>query len=97
MVQEKKRKIDFQDGRHGGHIGFPIETISAISDLQVTLMVPTEFKVNWPSDLGEESKIDGGHLRFPIGKILAVFDLHFTPMLLAEFQVNGPFGSGGEA
>ena len=25
-VQEKQ-KIDFQDGRHGGHLGFPIETI----------------------------------------------------------------------
>ena len=21
-IQEKKRKIDFQDGHHGGHIGF---------------------------------------------------------------------------
>ena len=29
-VQEKKRKIDFQDGGHGGHLGFPIGTILAI-------------------------------------------------------------------
>ena len=29
-VQEKKRKIDFQDG---GHLGFPIGTILAIFDL----------------------------------------------------------------
>ena len=29
-VQEKKRKIDFQDCRHGGHLGFPIGTILAI-------------------------------------------------------------------
>ena len=28
-VQEKKRKIDSQDGRHGGYLGFPIRTISA--------------------------------------------------------------------
>ena len=27
---EKKRKLDFQDGRHGGHLGFPIGTILAI-------------------------------------------------------------------
>ena len=31
-VQEKKRKIDFQDGRHGSHSGFPIGMISAIFD-----------------------------------------------------------------
>ena len=35
-VQEKKRKIDFQDCCHGGHLGFPIGTILAILDLQVT-------------------------------------------------------------
>ena len=35
-VQEKKRKIDFQDGCHDGHLGFLIQTILAISDLQVT-------------------------------------------------------------
>ena len=29
----KKRKIDFQDGCHGGHLGFPIGTILTIFDL----------------------------------------------------------------
>ena len=42
-VQEKKRKIEFQDGGHGGHLGFPIGTILAIFDLRVTLMLPTKF------------------------------------------------------
>ena len=55
-VQEKKRKIDFQDGCHGGHLGFPIGTILAIFDLQVTLMVPSKFGVNWPFGSGEEAK-----------------------------------------
>ena len=32
-VQEKKRKIDFQDGCHGSHLGFPIGMILAIFDL----------------------------------------------------------------
>ena len=27
LVQEKKFKIDFQDGHHGHHLGFPIRTI----------------------------------------------------------------------
>ena len=55
-VQEKKRKIDFQDGSHGGHLGFQIGTILAIFDLQVTLMLPSKFGVNWPFGSGEEAK-----------------------------------------
>ena len=31
-VQEKKRKIDFQNGCHGGRLGFPTGTILAIFD-----------------------------------------------------------------
>ena len=52
MVQEKKRKIDFQAGGHGGHLGFPIGTILAIFDLQVTPMLPTKYQVNWPRGVG---------------------------------------------
>ena len=46
LVQEKKRKIDFQNGRHGGHLVLPIGTILAIFDLQVTLMFLTKFRVH---------------------------------------------------
>ena len=52
-VQQKKRKIDFQDD---SHLGFPIGMIIAIFDLQVTLMLPTKFRVNWLLGLGEEVK-----------------------------------------
>ena len=99
-VQEKKRKIDFQDG---GHLGFPIGTILAIFDLQDTPMLPSKFGVNWPSVQEKKRKIDfqdgghGGHLGFPIGTILAIFDLQVTPMLPSKFGVNWPFGSGEEA
>ena len=55
-VQEKKRKIDFQDGAHGGHLGFLILMILAISDLQVTPMLPVKFQVNWLFGSGEEAK-----------------------------------------
>ena len=51
-VQEKKRKIDFQDGDHGGHLGFPIGIILAILNQQVTLMLPTKYRVNWPRGVG---------------------------------------------
>ena len=95
-AQEKKRKIDFQDGDHDGHLGFPIGMILATFDLQVTPMFPTKFRVNWHFGLGEEAK-NGGHLGFRIGKILAIFDLHVTPMLPSKFGVNWPFGSGEEA
>ena len=49
-------KNRFQDGCHGGHLGFPIGTTLAIFDLQVTLMLPGKFGVNWPFGSGEEAK-----------------------------------------
>ena len=98
-VQEKKRRIDFQDGGHGGHLGFPIGTILAIFDLQVTLMVPSKFGVNWPFGSGEEAKNRFSRWPpwrgFPIGMILAIFDLQVTPMLPTKYQVNWPRGVGG--
>ena len=53
LVQEKG-KIDFQDSRHDGHLGFPIRMILAIFDLQVSLIFPTKFRVNWLFGSGEE-------------------------------------------
>ena len=55
-AQEMKWKIDFQDGGHCSHLGFLIGMILAIFDLQVTLMLPTKFRVNWHDGLGEEGK-----------------------------------------
>ena len=37
-------------------LGFPTDTILAIFDLQVTLMLPSKFGVNWPFGSGEEAK-----------------------------------------
>ena len=48
-VQQKRRKIDFQDG---GHLRFPIGTILAIFNLQVTPMLPTKYRVNWHRGIG---------------------------------------------
>ena len=48
-VQEKKFNIDFQDC---GHLGFPIRMILATSDIQVTLILPMKFRVNWPFSSG---------------------------------------------
>ena len=94
-VQEKKRKTDFR----GSHLEFLIGTILAIFCLQVTQMLPTKFRVNWPFGSGEEVNkyFQDGCLEFPIGTSLANFDLQVTPMLPTELQVNWPFGSGEEA
>ena len=51
-VQEKKRKIDIQDGSHDSPLGFPIGRILAIFALPVTPMLPTQFRVNWPFGSG---------------------------------------------
>ena len=101
-AQEKKRKINFQDGYHGGYLAFPIGMILATFDLQVTPMLFTKFRVNWHLGLREEAKNRfqdgrlGSHLGFMISTILATFDLHVTPMLPSKFGVNWPFGSGEE-
>ena len=52
----EEAKNRFQDGGHGGHLGFPIGTILAIFYLQVTLMLPSKFGVKWPFGSGEEAK-----------------------------------------
>ena len=76
--QEKKQKVDFQDGRHSSQLGFPIETILDIFDLQVTLMLSNKYRVNWSFVQEKKLKIDfqdSGHLGFPIETSLAIFDL----------------------
>ena len=51
-MQEKKRKTDFQDGHQKDHLGFPIKTILAVFELQVTPMLSIKFRVNWPRGAG---------------------------------------------
>ena len=83
--------MDFEDGHHSGHLGFPISIILAIFYLQVTPMLPTKFGINWPFRSGEE-----GYHGFPIGTILAIFDLQVTPMLPNKFRVNWLLSLGEE-
>ena len=56
---QMKQKIDFQDGHHGRHLGFPIRTILAFFFyLRVTPMLTTKLQINWPFSSGGEVKID---------------------------------------
>ena len=69
--------------KNGGHLGFPTRSVFAIFDLQVTLMLPTKFHVNWPFGSGKEAKIDLQERPSWISdqNDLAIFDLQVTPML----------------
>ena len=54
--RKRSEKKIFQDGHHRSHLGLLISTILAIFDLQVTLMLPTKFGVNWPFGSGDAAK-----------------------------------------
>ena len=102
--REKKRKINSQDGGHGGHLGFPIGTILAFFFyLHVTRCFLPSFKSVGVLVQEKKRKIDFqesshcGRLGFSIGTILAIINLQVTPMLPTKFQVSWPFGSGEEA
>ena len=99
-VQEKKRIIDFQDFSHGGCLGFPIGTILAIFDHQVSRCFLPSFKSIGLFVQEKKAKIDlndDGYFGFSMATVLAIFYLQVTPMLPTKFQVNWPFGSGIEA
>ena len=99
----EEAKKYFQDGRHGGHLGFAIGRILATFDLQAPWCFLASLESNGLSVQEKKRKIDfqdgsrGGHLGFPIGTILAIFDLQVTLMLPGKFGVNWPFGSEEEA
>ena len=81
----QKFKTDFQDGDCGSHIGFLIRTNLAIFDLQMTLMLSTKFRDNWPVGSGEKRNIHfqdsshGGFHGFLIRMILAIFFIYKSP------------------
>ena len=60
-VQEKKSKIDFQDGGHDSHLGFLIGVILATFDLQVAQTLPTKVQLAFRFNFQ-----DGGHGYAPI-------------------------------
>ena len=92
-MQEKKLNIDFQDSGHGGHLGFLIRMILAIFDLQVTLMLPTKFRVMdfWVQKKRKIDFQDSRHLGFIIGMILAIlFLIYKSPKcFLPSFESTG--------
>ena len=94
-VQEKKPKIDFQDGRH---LGFPTGTVLASFDLRVAPTHPSKFRVCKPisSRDGAQNIFSnggyGGNFIFPIGTLLAIFCSASHPD--ASYQVSSQLAEG---
>ena len=90
-------KIEFQDGSHDGHLGFPIGVILAIFDP----ILPTKFCVNYPFGSGEAAQ--NRFLRWipwwpswlSDWKNFSFFYLQVIPVLLIKFRVSWPRDVGG--
>ena len=85
-AKKKKRKTNFQDGRHGGHLRFSIRIILTIFDLQIVPIFPTKFQVKWPFRSREvQNRFSTWPPRRPSyvsnQTILAIFDLQGIPIL----------------
>ena len=53
-VWEERSVEDFQDGRHGGHLGYRNRMILVILTLHVAPMPPTKFGLNLTLGLGAD-------------------------------------------
>ena len=89
---------NFQDGRHGVHLGYHKKTILAILNLYVAPMTPIKFQLNLTYDLGGNVlRIHGHHgCRFGYrkGTILAILHLYVDPMPSIKFGLNLTYGLG---
>ena len=94
--KEKNLEISFQDGNCGGHVGFPLGTILAIFDLQVTPILPIKFQVNCLSVHEKKLKYSpfGGHTEF-------LTDMTFSKFISTcrsdtSYQVSSRLASSGD-
>ena len=69
VVCEEMSKIDFQDGRWGGHLGFSISTGFAIFDLEIILLLQCKFQLKSPK-------------RFEITDMSAILDFRLARFYL---------------
>ena len=102
LVQEKRRKIDFQDGHHGSHLGISIGTILAVfiyKSPQVSSFIPS-FKSTGHLVQEKKRKKDAKMLQpswISDQNDFSFFWCTSHLMLPTKFQVNWPFSSGEEA
>ena len=98
-VWEEMLLEEFQDGHHGGQLGYGNGTILAILNLCVTVMPPIKFQLNQTSSLGGDvvwriSRWPPWHLRYRNEMILVILNLHVATMPPTKFQLNPTYGSG---
>ena len=92
---------EFQDSRHGGHLGYKNRKILAILNLCATVMPSIKFQLNrlmvWEKMLFEEFQ-DGqsGHLGYRNGMVLAILNLCVTVMPPIKFWLNLTYDLGGD-
>ena len=97
LVQEKKRKIQFQNS---SHLGVQSERFKLfLINMSSRCFLPSFKSVGL---LVQEKKCtidfqDGGHLGCSISLILVIFNLQEPPMLPTKFHVNWSFSSGEDA
>ena len=98
-----EKNPDFQDGHHGGHLGYLIGMFYLfLTYMSAQCFLPSLESIGlWVQEKKRKKDFQDGHhgchLWFPIGTVLAILDLKVTPMPLTKFWVNWPFGSGEEA
>ena len=88
-VQEDKCKIDFQDGKHGGHFRLPIGMILAIFYIYKLLRYSLPSFQTVGLFVQEKKKIDfqdghSGHFGFPMER----FQLFFICVYLSQMTIR---------
>ena len=88
---------EFQDGCHGGHLGYRIGTILAILNLCVAPMPPIVLA---QSDLRrcclKNFKMAVMVAILDIGTIIAILNLYIAPMPPIKFRLNLTYVLGGD-
>ena len=96
---------EFQDGRHGGHLGYWNGTFLAILNLCISPMSPIKFQLNLTwfrrrcrlknyKMVAEATK--GGHLGYRYRTILAILNHCTTVMPPIKLWLNPTYGLGGD-
>ena len=92
---------EFQNGHHGGHLGYPNGTILAIPNLYVAPL-PSSFgsirRTIWEKMSSEQFQngCRGSNLGYRNRMILAILNLYNAPMPPIKFWLNLTYGLGGD-
>ena len=93
---------DFQDGRHGNHLGYRNRIFIAILNLHLAPMPSPKFRLNLTKGSGADvvSRFSRRPPRPPAWiaeqKILAILNLYGALMLPLKFRLNPSYSLGGD-